>query len=36
MQYRQDMQQVNQMAGQAARKLQNFAQSFMKDLQGSY
>ena len=36
LQARQDLAQMSNMAGQAGRKLSNMAQSFIKDLQGSY
>ena len=36
MQAKQDLAQMGSMAGNAGRKLSSMAQSFMKDLQGSY
>ncbi len=36
LQARQDLSQMGTMAGNAGRKLSSMAQSFMKDLQGSY
>jgi len=36
LQARQDLAQMGTLAGNAGRKLSNMAQSFMKDLQGSY